>query len=478
VPLGAGLTAMATGLSAMGNPTVFMGALGILAVGASLIPFTFALSLLKGVDIGVILSTVGALVVFGLAAAAIGSVLPLIAMGALGIGLIGLSLIPFTFALSLLQGVDMGVLFTTAAALGVFGIAASFLGVLSPLILLGSIAIATLSLALIPFTFAMSQLEGVDPTILITAAVALGIFGVSAAAIGAASLLILAGSAVISVFALSLIPFTYALSLLKGVDPSILISTAIALGTFGAIASMFGALSPLIIMGSVAIGILGLALIPFTSALSNLAGIDPTILDTMAQSMMNIATASFMISAGLALATVAFLTLPLLFPILLLSSVMFGMLGGTLMIVAIASSILAATLPIVTTSLSQLITFTEGILGLSEAILKLSASMASLSLASLLMVPLLPIILAVGAVSSLFGGGGAEEGGAGAEEGGTLSSLESTVRATSEALLMEIKGLREDLNSGKISVNMDGDKVTSKIVTNINRSAANGYGIR
>jgi len=534
IPLGAGLTAMSAGLTAMGNPAIFMGALGILAVGAALIPFTFALSLLKGVDIGVILSTVGALVVFGIAAAAIGSVLPLIAMGALGIGLIGLSLIPFTYALSQLQGIDMSILLTTAASLMVFGVSASMLGILSPLILLGSIAIATLSLALIPFTFAMSQLQGLDSSILITAAVALGIFGVSAAAIGAASLLILVGAGVISVFALSLIPFTYALSLLKGVDPSILTSTAIALsmfgviaaglgilspiiimgsvaislmslslmlftsamerlqgvdpeiltstaialGTFGAIAAGFGALSPLIIMGSVAIAILSLALIPFTSAMSKLTGVDPTILETMAQSMMSIATSSFMISTGLAMATIAFLALPLLFPILLLSSVMFGMLGGSLMLVAMASTILATTLPIVTSSLTQIVSFTEGILGLSDAILKLSASMASLSIASLMMVPLLPVLAVVGAVSSLFGGGGGEEGGAGAEDGGTLASIESTIRTTNDALLMEIKGLRDDLNSGKISVNMDGDKVTSKIVTNINRSASNSYGIK
>ena len=533
IPLGAGLTAMSVGLTAMGNPAVFMGALGILAVGAALIPFTFALSLLKGVDIGVILSTVGALVVFGLAAAAIGSVLPLIAMGALGIGLIGLSLIPFTFGLSLLQGVDIGVLFSTAAALVVFGIAAAGIGFISPLILMGSAAIATLGLSLIPFTFAMSQLQGVDPTILITAAVALGIFGVSAAAIGAASLLILVGAGVISVFALSLIPFTYALSLLKGVDPSILTSTAIALsmfgviaaglgalspliimgsvavslmslslmlftsamarlqgvdpeiltstaialGTFGAIAAGFGALSPLIIMGSVAIAVLSLALIPFTSAMSKLTEIDTTVLETIVQSMMGIATASFMISAGLALATVALIGLVAITPILLIASVALSIFGGTLMLTAMASSILAATLPIVSTSLNQMVGFTEGILGLSEAILKLSASMASLSFASLMMVPLLPVLAVVGAVSSLFGGGGGEEGGAG-EESSTLSTLESTVKATSEALLMEIKGLREDLNSGKISVNMDGDRVTSKIVTNINRSATNGYGIR
>jgi hypothetical protein len=534
IPLGAGLTAMSVGLTAMGNPAVFMGALGILAVGASLIPFTFALSLLKGVDIGVILSTVGALVVFGIAAAAIGSALPLIAMGALGIGLIGLSLIPFTYALSQLQGIDMSILLTTAASLMVFGVSASMLGILSPLILLGSIAIATLSLALIPFTFAMSQLQGLDSSILITAAVALGIFGVSAAAIGAASLLILVGAGVISVFALSLIPFTYALSQLKGVDPMILlttagslaafgivaagiglaaplivagsaaisilslalipftyamaqlqqidsqvlISTAISLSVFAAIASGMGIFAPLIIAGSVAISILGLALIPFTYALSNLSSIDPTMMGSITTYLLEMSAASFAISAGLAILTVALLGFGSMIPVLLLSSVAFMVFGTSLMLVANASSILATTMPAITDSLKQLTEFSDSIYGLSGSILALAGSMSALSLASLAAIPFLPIIQIIGKMAST-ADSGTSESAVGSEEGGSsLSSLESTIRTTNDALLMEIKGLREDLVSGKIGISMDGESVTSKVTKFINRSTQNVTGLK
>jgi hypothetical protein len=366
IPLGAGLTAMSAGLTAMGNPAVFMGALGILAVGAALIPFTFALSLLKGVDIGVILSTVGALVVFGIAAATIGSVLPLIAMGALGIGLIGLSLIPLTYALSQLQGVDMGILLTTAASLMVFGVSASMLGVLYPLI----------------------------------------------------------------------------------------------------------------IAGSVAIGVLGLALIPFTSAMAKLQGVDTTILKTMAESMLSIASASVAIATGLGMMSVTLLGFGAIIPILLLGSVAFMVFGTSLMMVATASAVLATTLPTITESLKQLTDFTEGIYNLSGSILALAGSMTALSLASLVALPFLPIIGIIGAIASPVDSSKSDTATGSGDGGSSLSSLESTIRTTNDALLMEIKGLREDLVSGKIGVNMDGDSVTSRVTKIINRSTQNVTGLK
>jgi hypothetical protein len=60
----------------------------------------------------------------------------------------------------------------------------------------------------------------------------------------------------------------------------------------------------------------------------------------------------------------------------------------------------------------------------------------------------------------LFGGG---------EGGGKDSTAE---------LIEEIKGLRADLNAGKISVNMDGQKVTSKISAIVDRGSSNSYGKR
>ena len=79
--------------------------------------------------------------------------------------------------------------------------------------------------------------------------------------------------------------------------------------------------------------------------------------------------------------------------------------------------------------------------------------------------PGLLAISAVGAVAvgigSLLGIGGDEGGG-----GKTDSTAE---------LISEIKGLRADLNAGKISVHMDGQKVTSKISAVVAKGSTNSY---
>jgi hypothetical protein len=44
-----------------------------------------------------------------------------------------------------------------------------------------------------------------------------------------------------------------------------------------------------------------------------------------------------------------------------------------------------------------------------------------------------------------------------------------------DELIAEIKGLRADLSSGKIGVNMDGQKVTSKITSVVDKGSRNSY---
>ena len=75
-----------------------------------------------------------------------------------------------------------------------------------------------------------------------------------------------------------------------------------------------------------------------------------------------------------------------------------------------------------------------------------------------------PVLMALGGLSSLFGGGG---------EGGGGEKTDSTAQ-----LIEEIKGLRADLNAGKISVNMDGQKVTSKVSAIVDKGSSNSYAKR
>jgi hypothetical protein len=102
------------------------------------------------------------------------------------------------------------------------------------------------------------------------------------------------------------------------------------------------------------------------------------------------------------------------------------------------------------------------ILGLAGALTMLAGALALVAISGLLA---LPVLMALGGLSSLFGGGG--EGG----EGG--GKTDSTAQ-----LIEEIKGLRADLNAGKISVHMDGQKVTSRISSIVDKGSSNSYGKR
>jgi len=91
------------------------------------------------------------------------------------------------------------------------------------------------------------------------------------------------------------------------------------------------------------------------------------------------------------------------------------------------------------------------IFGLAAAITALSISLAALSVSGTLAIPVLAAVgLAAGAASAIFGGE-KSEGNSNAE------------------LLAEIRGLRDDLNSGKVAVNMDGKKVNTALAINNRR---------
>jgi hypothetical protein len=75
--------------------SMIQGAVAIAILGAALIPFAFAMSLIEGLSIDSVLAAAAGLVMFGLAAAGIGLILPLILAGSLGIAALGASMILF-----------------------------------------------------------------------------------------------------------------------------------------------------------------------------------------------------------------------------------------------------------------------------------------------------------------------------------------------------------------------------------------------
>jgi hypothetical protein len=102
-----------------------------------------------------------------------------------------------------------------------------------------------------------------------------------------------------------------------------------------------------------------------------------------------------------------------------------------------------------------------GLLAMAGGFAALSLSLMGFAMASIMAIP---GMIAVGAFVAL--GGGDLLGGGGGEAGGSDGMDE---------LIAEIKGLRADLSSGKIGVNMDGQKVTSKITSVVDKGSRNSY---
>jgi hypothetical protein len=116
----------------------------------------------------------------------------------------------------------------------------------------------------------------------------------------------------------------------------------------------------------------------------------------------------------------------------------------------------------VATTIGGLVTLIPSIALLAYSIMGLSGSLVALGVAGIVAAPGLMALSAVGAIStglnSLLGG---EEGGEGGDS----------------ALLEEIRGLRADLNDGKVGVYMDGTKVTAAISKVVNKVGSNSYAI-
>jgi hypothetical protein len=123
--------------------------------------------------------------------------------------------------------------------------------------------------------------------------------------------------------------------------------------------------------------------------------------------------------------------------------------GGGFKMFSQGVSILIGSLPLLATSLQPLIGMILPIFGLAAAISALSISLITLATSGALALPVLAAVgVAAGVATAVFGGGGGND---------------------NSDLLAEIKGLRADLNSGKVAVNMDGKKVNTALAINNRR---------
>ncbi len=230
--------------------------------------------------------------------------------------------------------------------------------------------------------------------------------------------------------ALNLIPTALGfISILPGIPgmlaiASIGVPAAVGLRGLASGLKAFGKAAPEALIGIGLLALFGVALIPFTYALSLLAPL--------------------VISIGTAI-----------------GSVIESIGKGIASIVTSIGDLLVKVLPLLNLEAAV------GILAMAAAFTVLAGSLALLSTLGTAAIPVLLAVGAVGAIGSMLIGGDESAGAEGGGEGGSMS-----------ALLDEIKGLRADLNSGKVAVYLDGKKVTSTVARVANTSSVNTYAKR
>ena len=260
-----------------------------------------------------------------------------------------------------------------------------------------------------------------------------------------------------------------------GVDWASVLYGGIALAGFAVLAAVIGKFASQIIVGALAIALLGIALIPFTFAMSLLAGLSMESVIAAAAGLVIFAGAVFALGAIMFSGVGA-----LVFGAGLLALIGLGlamMVLGTGLLVAgagfqaIGDSMgsIVATISQVGTVIGGLFQYIAPIAALALALVGLAAALTLVGVAGIAALPGLMAVAAVGTVAmgigSMLGLGGGE---------GSESEKESQTVKMDE-LIAEIKGLRADMQAGKIAVIMDGNKVTSKISSVVDKQTGNSF---
>jgi hypothetical protein len=228
------------------------------------------------------------------------------------------------------------------------------------------------------------------------------------------------------------------------------------------IAYILGKAQGEMIKGAIAVAILGVALIPFAFAMSLIAGLDIGSVLAAAAGLVIFGAAIFALGALMFTGVGA-----LVFGAGLLALAGLGaalmLLGAGLVLVGSGFSAISGSLPAIMEQVAAVSQIDYmPIIGLAGALTLLAGALALVAISGMLALPaLMALGLVAGGAAMLFGGG---EGGDKGDRTGEL--------------IDEIKGLRADLSAGKISVHMDGQKVTSRVSAIVDKGSSNSYGKR
>ena len=299
----AGFALLTAGLGFLA-PYIIAGAIAVAILGAAIIPAAVAFHIFGGVDWGSVFMGILAIGALAVVAALMGVAAPLIIVGAAAIAILGLALIPFAIS-ALIAGVGMillgaglmmmsyGLSSITPDQIGTLlalGLAIFTFALLAPVVLFAgaamlifSVALALAAIGVGLFGFAMGF---VIDTLKQLPAATFGLiyFGVAVAMLAPLTPLILLTAAAFAILGVALIPLALA-SIIAGIGLSLIaggLSTIKEADAESVIGSLIGAVImmgmalPYIILGAFAMGIMTVALIPFSIALM-VAGIGMTL---------------------------------------------------------------------------------------------------------------------------------------------------------------------------------------------------------
>jgi len=264
-------------LSLAGAATAIVMGLGLIAFGIGLTVFSLAL---KTNDIATLLLGAAVLIAYGIAfaIASIGII------GAPSVILMGIGLLLFAPGLLALSGVmsvsDIGQLLLGAVVIIGMGVAFSIVGLLSPLIILGSISAIMMGVSLPIFTLglaSMSLLPELDIMNILKIGLAMVAFGIGYSIIGLLSPLIILGSVAITGMSISLPLFVASLSSLKmlnDVEWSSIGKLALLMAGLSMGYSAIGLATPFIIGGIFAVTGMALSLKTLTYGLQEALKLD------------------------------------------------------------------------------------------------------------------------------------------------------------------------------------------------------------
>lgn len=258
--------------------SMIKGAAAIAILGVALMPAAIGLQMFADVEWESIGKGGVALLALAGVAMVIGKALGSLIQGSIAIALLGAALIPFAFALSLIKDVGMDNIAALAVGLGLVAAAAIGLGFALPFIAAGALAIALLGASLIPFAFAMKLIGDAMPAFMagMTAidmidtgawmqlagsllGIAGAIFGLAiatpmmiviAAALGLMSLAITPLAESMSIAAEKIPPFTDAMSNLAALPAGSLVAVAGSLMALGVGFGLFAlGVAPMLMLG-------------------------------------------------------------------------------------------------------------------------------------------------------------------------------------------------------------------------------------